>query len=166
MLQLQIETMVTVGVYVGMTAPFLPLLLYVHRWNGAYTGLFVAALVLQLIPIGLIFFPLGLIGVAILAGTLGSTRRRLRDFRASGMPNDEVHARWIREYLANLVAMGFALEQKAAALAFLEASSGHGLFALWGLFLPGSGLLWLLLAKPLRAERVRLASVLSSSKYY
>jgi hypothetical protein len=155
--------MVAVGVYVAMTAPFLPLLLYVNRYGGAYTGLFVAALVLQLVPIGLVFFPLGFIGVGILGWTLWSTRQRLLEFRRSGIPNPSVHAAWVREYLANLVAMGFALEQKGAALAFLEASTGQGLFVLWAIFLPASVLLWAGLAVPLRAERRRLLAIVEES---
>ena len=102
----------------------------------------------------------------ILGWTLWSTRLRLREFRRSGLDNPAVHAGWIREYLANLVAMGFALEQKAAAFAFLEASVGHGLFALWALYIPASLALWIALAVPIRAERRRLLTVLGSSKDY
>ena len=144
-----VATMAAVGIYVAATAPFLPLLLIVHRQGGAYTGPFVAALVLQLVPIGLVFVPLGFIGVGMLGWTLWATDRRLRAFRRSGLDSPEVHGRWLREHLTNLVAFGVALEQKTAALLFLDASAGGGLRHLWTGLLPASVALWLVLAWPI-----------------
>ncbi|MEB3329989.1 MAG: hypothetical protein VKQ33_12215, partial [Candidatus Sericytochromatia bacterium] len=145
--------MVMVGLYVLVTAPFLPLMLYVHRLGGAYAGLFMAAMVLQLIPIGLAFLPLGLVGVGLLAVSLVGVGRRLTAFRAAGLHNPEVHGRWSREYVANALALGLALEQKGVAWGFLAASQGDGLRVLWGAVLPASGLVWALLAWLIVRER-------------
>jgi hypothetical protein len=153
------ETMIAVVLYIAATAPFLPLLLLTHRLQGAYTAPFIVALVLQLIPIGLVFLPLGFVGLAILVATLAMVHRRLRAFRRSGLDNPEVHARWIREYLANLVALGLALEQKGAALLFLEASSRQGLGHLWWVLLPASVALWVPLGVVIRREWRRLRAI-------
>jgi hypothetical protein len=148
------ETLGVVGLYVMFTAPFLLLLLFVHRLRSSYTGLFMAAIVLQLIPIGLIFFPLGFMGVGLLAYTLVSTARRNQAFRASGLQNPAVLRRWTFEYIANLWAFGFAIEQKGAALVFIQVTSRAGLSGLWQGFLPASVLVWLLLGPMLwRAHR-------------
>lgn len=161
-MDLTVATMAAVALYIVATAPFLPLMLVVHKLDGAYTAPFIAALVLQIVPIGLIFFPLGFVGVAILGFTLFQVRRRLGDFRRSGLENPEVHVRWIKEYLANLVALGFALEQKGAAFVFLEASSGQGLGHLWTILIPSSVALWAVIAVIFRREWKAL--VLASSK--
>lgn len=154
---LTLATMAAVALYLVATAPFLPLLLIVHRLGGAYTAWFIAAIVLQLVPIGLVFLPLGFIGVLLLASTLLAVTRRLRDFRRSGIDNPEVHRRWIQEYLANLVALGFALEQKGAAFVFLEASSGQGLGHFWTVMLPLSVVMWGAIAALFRHEWRRLS---------
>ena len=156
---LTLATMAAVALYLLATAPFLPLLLVVHKLDGAYTGLFIAAIVLQLVPIGLVFLPLGFLGVAILAYTLHAVHGRLRDFRRTGLDSPLVHARWIREYLANLVAFGFALEQKAAAVIFLEASSRQGLGHLWWVALPASVAMWAVIAVAFRREWRRLGAL-------
>ncbi|MEB3196745.1 MAG: hypothetical protein VKP62_06025 [Candidatus Sericytochromatia bacterium] len=152
-------TLLTVGLYVLATAPFLPLMLYVHRLDGAYAGLFMGALVLQLVPLGMLFLPLGALGVALLMVTLYRAHARLVAFRDAGLHNPRVHARWIREYLANLVALGLALEQKAVAWIFLEASSGKGLDHLYTIVLPASLLLWAGLLVLIRRENQRLKVV-------
>lgn len=159
---LTLATMAAVALYLAATAPFLPLLLVVHKLGGAYTGLFVAAILLQLVPLGLVFFPLGFVGVVILGYTLVQVRRRLDDFRRAGLASPEVHVRWIKEYLANLVAFGLALEQKGAAFVFLEASSGLGLAHLWSALIPLSVALWAVIAVLFRREWKAL--VLASSK--
>lgn len=143
---LGVPTMIVVALYIALTAPFLVLLLLVHRLQSSYTGLFVVGLVLQLIPIGLVFFPLGFLGVALLAYTLVATARRNRSFRLSGLHNPDVHERWTREYLANLWAFGLALEQKGMAIIFIQVTSREGLAGLWQGFLPASLALWIVLA--------------------
>lgn len=158
-MDLTLATLAAVALYLVATAPFLPLLLVVHRLGGAYTTLFIAAIVLQLVPIGLVFLPLGFLGVAMLAYTLLAVLRRLGDFRRSGIENPLVHRRWIQEYLANLVALGFALEQKAAALLFLEASSGQGLGHLWSVMLPVSVVMWGAIGLLFRREWRRLGNL-------
>jgi hypothetical protein len=145
--------MIVVALYVLVSAPFLPLMLYVHRLGGAYAGLFMGALVLQLIPIGLAFLPLGLVGVGLLGFTLAGVGRRLTAFRASGMHNPEVHDRWSKEYVANALALGLALEQKGIAWVFLEASRGGGLHTLWTAILPVSLVVWGLLLGLIARER-------------
>lgn len=151
-----LATLFAVAYYVFATVPFLPLMLYVHRLGGAYAGLLMAALVMQILPIGLVFIPVGALGVGLLAYTLYQVRGRLRHFRASGLHNPEVHARWIKEHIANWVALGLALEQKAAAWLFLEASSGHNIWVLT-LVLTGLGaVLWVLVWWQIRPEWRRL----------
>lgn len=144
--------MIAVAFYLVATAPFLPLMLLIHRLGGAYTGLFVVALVLQLVPIGLVYLPLGFIGVVLLGYSLKRTADRLRDFRRSGVHHPEVHARWVKEYLLNLLAFGFALEQKIAAALFIDTSTGAGLTHLLPIALPCSLLLWAGLAFPIHRE--------------
>jgi len=135
-----LATLFAVACYVVATIPFLPLMLVVHRLGGAYAGLFMAALVMQILPIGLVFIPVGALGVGLLAYTLYQVRGRLRHFRSSGLNNPEVHTRWTKEHVANWVALGLALEQKAAAWLFLEASSGNSIGVLT-LVLAGLGIL-------------------------
>lgn len=155
-MDLTLATLAAVALYLLATAPFLPLLLVVHKLDGAYTMPFIVAIVLQLVPIGLVFLPLGFIGVAILVYTLVAVTQRLRVYRRAGIDNPEVHLRWSREYLANLVALGFALEQKGAAIVFLEASSGQGLGHFWQVMLPASALLWAAIAILFHRERRRI----------
>ena len=151
---LTLATMGIVGLYVFFTAPFLALLMFIHRLRSSYTGLFMVAIILQLVPIGLIFFPLGFIGVGLLAFTLVSTARRNKSFESSGLHNPGVQRRWTLEYIANLWAFGLALEQKGVALVFIQVTSRSGLSGLWEGFLPASVLMWLLLGPLiLRAHR-------------
>lgn len=158
-----IAAMGVVALYLLCTAPFLPLLLYVHRMKSAYTGMFIAAMILQLIPIGLVFFPLGLVGVGMLAFTLVATNRRNSAFVRSRLPNPGVERRWREEYLANLVAFGFGLEQKSVALLFIHVTTPHGGLgnAIWAL-LPGSLLLWGVLG-PLMWRETRALGALRAS---
>lgn len=157
-LSLGLVTMPIVALYILCTAPFLPLLLYIHRLQSAYTGVFIAALVLQLIPIGLVFFPLGFIGVAMLAYTLVATARRNHLFRLAGIDNLEVARRWTQEYIANLIAFGFALDQKGVALVFIQVTSRQGFAGLWEGLLPASAILWLLLVPMIHREWRRLGT--------
>jgi hypothetical protein len=156
-----LQAMAVVGLYLGCTAPFLGLMLFVHGLRSSYTGLFMIAIALQLIPIGLVFFPLGFIGVALLAYTLAVTGRRLRAFRQSNLPNPEVERRWSREYLANLWAFGLALEQKGLALVFVEVTSRRGLDGFWWGLLPFSVVLWAFLGVLLASEWRRLRALQS-----
>lgn len=141
-----------VGLYVVCTAPFLPLLMLVHRLQSSYTGLFVAALILQLLPIGLVFFPLGFIGVGLLAYTLVASRRRNQSFLASGLYNPDVRRRWTQEYVLNLWAFAFALEQKGVALVFIQVTSRQGYAGLWQGLLPASVVLWLVIGTLIARE--------------
>jgi hypothetical protein len=159
-MDLSIQTMAVVGLYVLCTAPFLGLILYVHALKSSYTQLLVIALILQLIPIGLVFFPLGFIGVALLAYTLVETARRNRLFRAGGYDNPAVEQRWTREYVANLWAFGLALEQKGVALVFIQVTARLGLGGLWEGLLPASLILWSLLGYAIWKEVRRLRGIL------
>ncbi|MDB5100999.1 MAG: hypothetical protein JWM80_5420 [Cyanobacteria bacterium RYN_339] len=153
------QAMAVVGLYVACTAPFLVLILYVHALRSSYTNLLIIALILQLIPIGLVFFPLGFIGVALLAYTLAVTGRRNRLFRLGGYDNPAVDRRWTREYVANLWAFGLALEQKGVALVFVQVTSRQGLSGLWQGLLPASVLVWALLGHLIWRERRRMKSI-------
>jgi hypothetical protein len=158
---LTMQSMAVVGLYVACTAPFLGLILYVHALRSSYTQLLIIALILQLIPIGLVFFPLGFIGVALLAYTLAETGRRNRLFRTGGYQNPEVERRWTREYLANLWSFGLALEQKGVALVFVQVTSRQGLDGLWQGLLPASLILWALLGFSIWREHRRLKGILN-----
>lgn len=159
-LGLSLQAMAVVGLYVACTAPFLGLILYVHALKSSYTQLLIIALILQLIPIGLVFFPLGFIGVALLAYTLAETARRNGQFRASGVQNPEVERRWTREYIANLLAFGLALEQKGVALVFVQVTARQGLEGLWQGLLPVSLIMWALLGHLIWRETRRLRHIL------
>lgn len=158
-MSISLATMIAVGLYVLTTAPFLPLMLFVHRLGGAYAGLFMAAMILQLVPIGLVFIPLGAVGVALLGFSLHRVAQRLKGFRRAGLPNPAVHERWSHEYLANIVALGLALEQKGAAWTFLEASRGVGFATFWTWIVPLSLVLWAWLAWLIVRERRHYAQV-------
>lgn len=148
--------LLVVGLYILCTVPFLVLLLQMHALRSDYTKLFVVGLVLQLVPVGLVFFPLGVLGVGLLCGTGVSVGRRLRRFRASGLHNPEVLHRWSREFVANVIAVGFGLEQKGVAWLFADVTSRHGFAFLWTGLLPASLAIWLLLgALILREHRAR-----------
>ena len=135
------EVMAVVGVYILVTAPLLAVILLVHGLKSDYTGLFMAALLLQIIPIGLLFYPLGFIGVALLAYTMWGAFQRNRRFRSMGIDNPEVYRRWSIEYQANVVALAFAIEQKGVGLLFLEVAARKGFGLLWVL-VPTSLVLW------------------------
>lgn len=139
-----IGAMIVVGLYVLATAPLLYLLLRVHALKSDYTRLFLAALLLQLIPVGLIFFPFGFVGVALLAVSLSEAHRRHARLKRMGIHNPEVAARWRLEYMCHLWALGFALEQKAVAYMFLDVVNLQGFRALWTLA-PLSAVMWLIL---------------------
>jgi hypothetical protein len=145
--------MVVVALYVVVTAPLLYLVLRVHSLQSDYTRLFMAALILQIIPIGLVFFPLGFIGVVLLLASLVATWRRNRRFRAMGIDNPEVAKRWGLELVFNLWALGFALEQKGVAYLFLDVVGRHGLGFLWSFLIPASALGWLVLIGLIIRER-------------
>lgn len=157
---LSVQAMGVVALYLLCTAPFLGLILYVHALKSSYTQLLIIALILQLIPIGLVFFPLGFLGVAILAYTLAETGRRNRLFREGSYDNPAVDQRWSREYLANLWAFGLALEQKGVALVFIQVTTRQGLDGLWQGLLPVSLILWSFLGYAIWKEARRLHGIL------
>ena len=136
------DALVVVGLYLVVTAPMLVLLLRVHNLNSDYTRLFMAALLLQIIPLGLLFFPVGFLGVGLLAVTLVATRQRNARFRALGIHNPEVARRWRQEYLLNLWAIGLAIEQKGVAYLFMQVSTHRGLDFLWTGLLPMTVVIW------------------------
>jgi len=152
-------TMVVVGLYILFTVPFLVLLLFVHRLRSDYTRVFMAAMILQLIPIGLIFFPLGFIGVGLLGYSSWATGRRNSAFRRAGLPNPGVQRRWALEYMANLVAFGFSLEQKAAAFLFIDVTSRQWSPVAWPALAGLSLVIWGLLGPWLWREYRRLPVV-------
>lgn len=137
--------MIVVGLYVLATAPLLFLVVRVHALKSDYTRLFLAALLLQLIPVGLIFFPFGFIGVILLGVSLVEAYRRHARLKRMGIHNPEVAARWRFEYVCHLWAIGFALEQKGVAYLFLDVVNHHGFRFLWSALLPASVGLWLIL---------------------
>lgn len=141
-----LPTMVAVALYVAVTVPLLAILLLVHRWKSDYTTLLMAALILQIIPIGLMFFPAGFVGVVLLAASLALTWRRNRRFRQLRLDNPEVHRRWTQEALLAVVALGFSLEQKGVAWLFAEVAAGKPAIAQLCWLLPGSVALWALIA--------------------
>lgn len=143
-------TLACVGAYLLSTAPFLFLLPLAHRGQAEGRTWLLAGMVLQLLPIGLIFFPLGFVGVAILGGAWVATLRRQRLFALSGILRPDLAAAWRQEQLLAGAATTLALQQKGVALAFLEAARGHGgwplagALLLWGLALWAPWLLWAL----------------------
>lgn len=135
-------TLLVVALYLFVTMPFIALVPLAHALRSDYTRLFMAGLVLQLIPIGLVFFPLGFIGVAILGITFVSAHRRNRRFRDLAIDNPDVYRRWSCEYILNAFAFGFAMEQKGVAWLFLEVVSKHG-FHILGFLIAVSLCLWM-----------------------
>lgn len=152
------EVMAVVGAYILVTAPLLALIILVHGLKSDYTGVLMAGLVLQIIPIGLLFYPLGFIGVLVLAYTLVGTVRRNRRFKTMGIDNPEVYRRWSTEYLANLVAFSFAIEQKGIGLLFIDVASHKGFGMLWAL-VPLSVLLWIAVIALIVRERKGLPAL-------
>jgi hypothetical protein len=141
-----LPVMVVVALYIVTTIPLLALLLAVHRLRSDYTRLFQAALVLQIVPLGVLFFPLGFVGLALLVLATGLTVRRNRRFSAMRLENPAVARRWALVHLANAWALGFAVLQKGVVYLFLEVVGHRGLgFATRGL-LPLAGLVALTLA--------------------
>lgn len=104
--------------YLVVTAPMALVVLKVHRLQSDYTRLFMIAMFLQLIPVGLVFFPLGFAGLGLLGFTMASTLLRNRKFRRMAIHNPEVHRRWTVEAIANLAAFALGLAQKSVAAAF------------------------------------------------
>ena len=151
--QTALAGMVVVGLYVLTTAPLLYLLLRAHALKSDYTRWFMAAMMLQILPLGLIFFPLGAIGVVLLAISLAEAHHRHARFKAMGIHNPEVSARWRLEYLYHLWAIGFTLEQKAVAYLFIEVVHRHGFGFFWTWLLPLSGGMWLILGALIIRER-------------
>ncbi len=151
------QAIAVVFCYMFASLPFLGLLVGVLRRQSAYTRLFVAGLVLQLVPVGLLYFPLGVAGVLLLVYTLAASFRQNRLFRATGIVRPDVEHRWSREYQANLWALGFAVEQKAMAWLFLQVVGRHGFQVLWQWILPLSGVMWTGLFLLLWTERRTLA---------
>ena len=112
--------------YLFFTAPLALIVVKVHRLRSDYTRLFMLAMFLQLIPVGLVFFPLGLVGLGLLGFTLASTMLRNRKFRRLAIHNPEVHRRWTVEAIANLAAFAVGLGQKSVAVAFAGVVSKQG----------------------------------------
>lgn len=134
--------MAVVALYVAVTVPFLVLLLKVHGWGSDYTRWLLAALALHLVPVGLLFFPLGLVGTGVLAFSLVEAARRNRGLRRLHIDNVLVARRWSEEYRVHLWALALSLEQKAVAWLFLEVAGRRaGLLSL-GLFLGFSLVVW------------------------
>lgn len=151
------QAIAVVFLYLLASLPFLGLLVGVLRRQSAYSRLFIWGLVLQLIPVGLLYFPFGAAGVLLLAYTLVASHRQNRQFRATGIAHPDVELRWSREYQANLWALGFAVEQKAMAWLFLQVVGRQGFQVLWQWILPLSALMWGGLLCLLWAERRTLA---------
>jgi hypothetical protein len=145
-----------VVLYMLFTIPFLGLLFWVLRERGAYTRLFLWGILLQLIPIGLLFWPGGLVGLGVLAYALATSGRRNWQLGVSGLHHPEVERKWSREYRAGLVAMACALEQKGAAWLFMDVVGRRGFGLLWSFLVPASLVMWLAVAGLLAVETRRL----------
>lgn len=143
-----------VALYILVTAPMLYLVLRVHGLQSDYTRLFMLALILQIIPIGLLFFPLGFIGLVLLVVSLLATGRRNRRFKAMRIDNPEVARRWALEYVFNLVGLTLAVEQKAVSYLFVQVVERHGLGFLWTGLLPMTGVMAVALVALIRRERM------------
>jgi len=138
--------------YILFTAPLALIVIKVHRLRSDYTRLFMLAMFLQLIPVGLVFFPLGLAGQGLLGFTLASTLLRNRKFRRMAIHNPEVHRRWTVEAIANLAAFAVGLGQKSVAVAFagvVSKQSWH-LPAFW--LVPATLVVWAAVGWALLAE--------------
>ncbi|HEY9724253.1 MAG TPA: hypothetical protein V6D47_19790 [Oscillatoriaceae cyanobacterium] len=140
------DALLVIGLYILCTIPFLVLLVMMHALRSDYAKLFIAGIVLQIVPLGLIFFPVGFFGVGLLCYTGISSGRRLRRFRASGLYNPDVLKRWSWEFIANVIAIGFSFEQKGVAWLFTEVTNRHGFGFLWNDLVPVSLAMWAVLA--------------------
>lgn len=140
------------ALYMLVTAPFLVLLIKVHATKSDYLGLFLWGIALQLIPIGLIYFPLGFVGWAILLLSLAGSWKRNRQFRLSGLDNPTVGRQWSLEYGWNLLAFGLATQQKLVALLFVALTGRLATEAHWGALVMGSTVLWAAIGLELRQE--------------
>lgn len=108
------------GLYALFTVPLLLLLIRVHAWGSPYTRLFQAALLLQIIPVGLVYLPLGAASLGLLALALWKAEKQVRQFRALGVSNPAVERRWGTLALAGWGAMGCACQQKVVSVLFVQ----------------------------------------------
>lgn len=139
--------------YMIVTAPFLYLLVKAHGMQRDYLGLFVTGVILQIIPIGLVYFPLGLAGLAVLGASLSGAAARSRRIRRSALRAPEVIRRWSGDYLLNLVAFALALEQKGIAVVFIAVTRRMSGTALWLSLGAFSLVLWATVLLLARRER-------------
>jgi len=135
------DAIAVIGAYLACTVPLLAILLKALTMRGAYMGVFIAGLLLQIIPIGLFFFPLGIIGVGILAYSTISASHRAYQLRRLHLDNQDVERLWTLELLLNLMAIGFAVQQKLFAWLFLQVTLRQADLFLLGV-LAGISLLW------------------------
>ena len=150
--------------YIACTVPCVGLLVWILQLRSVHAREFQVALFLQLLPVGLLYWPLGVPGVAILGSCIWRGGRRMRQFRGSGLYNPSVEKAWSLEQVGALLAFGLACEQKAFAWLFLEVSSHRGWGVLWGTILPASVFGWLAIALLVRRERLTLKSRLASTE--
>ncbi|MEB3186140.1 MAG: hypothetical protein VKP72_01730 [bacterium] len=139
--------------YLACTIPCVGLLIWILRLRSDQVGLFAVALWLQLVPVGLLYWPLGLPGVVLLAAALWRCVRRNHRFRSSGLGNPEVERLWSRETVGAWLALGLACEQKGLAWLFLEVTGHRGWDLLWHVLLPVSLIGWLAIALGIHLER-------------
>lgn len=133
------------GLYAAFTVPLLLLLIRVHAWGSPYTRLFQAALLLQIVPVGLVYLPLGAVSLGVLGYALWKAEKQVRQFRALGVSNPAVERRWGTLALAAWGAMGCACQQKVVAVLFVELVAHQPLAELLPAAVGVSGLGWLAL---------------------
>lgn len=128
--------------YLACTIPCVGILVGLLRLRSDQTTLFTVALWLQLVPVGLLFWPLGLPGVLLLGLALCRCVVRNRKLRASGIVQAEVERLWSRETIGAFLALGFACEQKAMAWLFLDVTGHRGWAVLPEVLIPASVVTW------------------------
>jgi hypothetical protein len=120
-----IWVLLTVFLYILSTAPFLPLLILTHRLRADNTPRIITGMALQIIPLGLVFLPLAVAGVAYLTFLLRESIKRNRQFEQSGLNHPDLWQKWRQETTLLWWAVGLAIQQKIIAWLFLDASARH-----------------------------------------
>ena len=88
------DAIATVFGYIACTVPCVGLLVWILQLRSVHAREFQVALFLQLLPVGLLYWPLGVPGVAILGSCIWRGGRRMRQFRVSGLYNPSVEKAW------------------------------------------------------------------------
>ncbi len=141
--------------YLACTIPCVGILVGLLRLRSDQATHFTVALWLQLVPVGLLFWPLGLPGVILLGLALWRCLVRNRKLRASGIVQSTVERLWHRETIGAFLALGFACEQKAMAWLFMDVTGHRGWAVLGEILIPASVVTWTAIALGIWRERHR-----------